>query len=145
MWLGAALLAALVVAPHAFAILPSRAEAGDFIGAVLLVVNLGAIGTGLFAAGASVMAGRRRKTRTILATAMAIAGAISLRLQEMLASMRAAIDPIDALAPDDPRRLAFGAWHAVSMVVLLIAVILALGTIAADYSGTSSVSGNRQP
>ncbi|MBW7933621.1 MAG: DUF4149 domain-containing protein, partial [Gemmatimonadaceae bacterium] len=43
MWLGGALLTVAVVAPGAFAVLPTRALAGEMVGRVLPVVFAGAI------------------------------------------------------------------------------------------------------
>jgi hypothetical protein len=46
--------------------------------------------------------------------------------------MRAAMGPIDAVPPDDPRRKAFGALHGISMLILLIGMIAAAASIALE-------------
>lgn len=145
-WLGAALLTAFVVAPHAFASFATRAQAGEFVGGILLAVYLGALAAGLIGLGAAVMEGPRRRARGALSGAVIVTAIASLLIRAKLAAMRAALGPIDALDPADAGRRAFGAWHGVSMLVLLAGMIAALAAVLAAYeSGTSSVSGNRQP
>jgi hypothetical protein len=146
LWLGAALLTAFVVAPHAFGSFATRAEAGEFVGGILLAVYLGGLAAGLIALGVAVLEEHRRRLRAPLGGAVIAAAIVSLCLRAKLAAMRATLGPIDALDPADPGRRAFGAWHGVSMLVLLAGMIAALAAVLATYErGTSSVSGNRQP
>lgn len=129
LWMGAALLTITVVAPGAFAVLPTRALAGDMVGRVLPVVFAGAIlvpalvlwlvpavRRSLPAAGASVLAA---------ASSLAALGLVNPRIAALRA---AAVVPIDQLLPLDPRRTMFALLHVVS-VALLGAAMLALGIL----------------
>lgn len=126
-WLGAALLASAVVAPAAFAVLPSRTLAGALVGRVLpvlfwsgmalgvVVLLVGrSIGAGLFGAG----------------SAVALAGACAaaqLVIAPRIEAVRASIGgPVDALDLSDPRRQLFGKLHGVSVLCLGIAGLAAL-------------------
>ncbi|MEP6620708.1 MAG: DUF4149 domain-containing protein [bacterium] len=126
-WIGAALLVAAVVAPAAFAVLPSRTLAGALVGRVLpvlfwsgMLLGIGvcalsrAAGAGLIGAGAS--------------AAFAVACAIAqLYIAPKIESVRAAIGgAVDALDPSDPRRQAFGRLHGFSVLWMGVAGIGAL-------------------
>lgn len=133
MWLGAALLAAFSVAPAAFAALPTRAEAGSFVGGILRFVYAG----GIVASVAALLVtgsrgGSRRNVRLGLAAIVALASAGSFAIAAKIGAMRAALGPIDALPPDDPQRRTFGMLHGVSVLVLFVAMVAALLAIALE-------------
>ncbi len=121
-WLGAALLLAASVAPAAFGALPSRDLAGAVIGRVLPVVFISGALAGLFAF---------LLTRSWPGLAMAVACAIAqFGVDARIARLRAAIGgPVDALAADDPRRVAFGRLHGVSVTLLGLAMIGAAAVV----------------
>ena len=126
LWLGAALLTVTVVAPGAFAVLPTRALAGEMVGYVLPVVFSGAIAVPVLAL--VIDPGARRSGISIFASACsAIAAVTALAVvNPRIAALRVvAAMPIDQLSPDDPRRTMFGLLHAAS-VILLGAAMLAL-------------------
>ena len=138
-WLGAALLFSAVVAPAAFAVLPSRALAGALVGRVLPVIlwtglALGALSALLALRGAAVP---YRPWRLGGAVGMAAGCAVAqLVIGPRIGRLRAAIGPsLEALAADDPQRVAFGRLHAFSVawlgVAMLAAVVLAVGTALA--------------
>jgi len=126
-WLGAASLVAAVVAPAAFAVLPSRALAGALVGRVLPV---------LFWSGALVGVATLAITWSLPARAGRVAAAVVLAgtciaaqlvVAPRIERVRAAIaGPMDALAPTDPRRLEFGRLHGVSVGLLGLAAVAAL-------------------
>jgi hypothetical protein len=128
-WLGAAVLLAAVVAPAAFATLPSRALAGAVVGRVLPVVFVSGIAVGALAGAlalappAAPFARVRAVAAAVLAGACAVAQfAVGPRIHRL----REAIGPsIEALATDDPRRAAFGRLHALSVAWM------GVGTLAA--------------
>ena len=127
-WLGAAGLAGFVVAPAAFAALPTRAAAGTFVGGILGPVNVWCVLAGLVALGTvAVRGGRLRSSRWAAAGVLLAAGVASVVLRAKIGAMREALGPIDALAADDPGRRAFGALHGISMVVMLVGLIAAAG------------------
>lgn len=126
LWLGAALLTVTVVAPGAFAVLPTRAMAGDMVGRVLPVVFAGAI-----IVPALVLWITPAARRSALAVAMGVLSMLSAAVALAVVSPRiaalrmVAVVPIDQLAPGDPRRTLFGLLHVIS-VALLGAAMLAL-------------------
>ncbi len=128
-WLGATIIVGAVVAPAAFAVLPSRTLAGALVGRVLPPLFWSGVAVGLAAAAAA----RRAQRRSALAAALVIALA-SLVAQVVVAprieSVRqSAGGPIDALARDDARRVAFGRLHGVSVVLLGLAGLSASVTL----------------
>ena len=120
-WIGAALLTAAVVAPAAFAVLPTRALAGALVGRVLPTLFVaGALLTAIAAGAAWRDTGRFAVARVALGTLAAVACVIAqFVIARRIEVLRAAIGPnLEALSPSDPRRLAFGKLHGLSVVSL---------------------------
>src|SRR6478672_3587044 len=125
-WLGAALLVATVVAPAAFAVLPTRTLAGALVGRVLpvifwsgmtlgVVVALlgGRIGLGKFGIASSI----------VLAAASAVAQlVVTPRIEALRVSIGGAVDALDVT---DPRRMAFGRMHGISVLLMGIGMVAA--------------------
>ncbi|MFA6166229.1 MAG: DUF4149 domain-containing protein [Gemmatimonadaceae bacterium] len=144
LWLGAALLTVAVVAPGAFAVLPTRALAGEMVGRVLPVVFAGAI-----LVPAAVLAivpwARRSGVAVTASVAAAVAAGVALWVvNPRIAALRAAaVVPIDQLAPSDPRRTMFGLWHGVSVALLglamlvFVALLVQLARAAAERAPSS--------
>jgi hypothetical protein len=132
-WLGAALLTAAVVAPAAFAVLPTRSLAGALVGRVLppLFVAgfaLNAVAAWLTQRSGGPYAAPRVWLAMLAALACAVAQFVIARRIELL---RAAIGPnLDALAPGDPRRAAFGKLHGLSVASLGLAMLAAAAVVA---------------
>ena len=129
LWQGAAVLTIAVVAPGAFAVLPTRALAGEMVGYVLPVVFAGAIVVPVTALVVDPAA--RRSLLSVLAAAIAViaAGLALAVVNPRIAALRVvAVVPIDQLNPTDPRRAMFGILHALS-VALLGTAMLALGAL----------------
>lgn len=132
-WLGAAILVAAVVAPAAFAVLPSRSLAGALVGRVLPVVFWSGIIAGLVVAALGWPTIDGRLPRTIAALALTLACAVAqLGISPRIAALRVAVGgPMDSLDPSDPRRQAFGRLHALSVawmgaggIAALVALVL---------------------
>jgi len=137
LWLGAALLFVAAVAPAAFAVLPSRALAGLLVGRVLPVLFWSGMAVGLVLLPA--LTGWRRAAAALLV--LACAGAqlgVAPRIRQLRVELGADIEAVDAA---DPRRVEFGRWHAVS-VVLLGAGMLAAASLAAGELLRSAGSQN---
>jgi hypothetical protein len=132
-WLGAAALTGGVVAPAAFAVLPSRALAGALVGRVLPPIFVAGIVAGLLASALLWSAGgvgRGLRTALPLVVALACAGA-QLGVAPRIARVRAAIGPsVEALAPTDPLRREFGRLHGVSVALLGVAAVAAVAGVA---------------
>lgn len=124
---------AAVVAPTAFDVLPSRAFAGELVGRVLGPLYVAGIAIGLVAALLEwrIRAAPMRPARVGAPLAMALAcAAAQLLIAPRIASVRAAIGAsIDLVSPDDPRRIAFGRLHALSVAYLAVAMLAALLTL----------------
>ena len=132
-WLGASTLFAAVVAPAAFAALPSRALAGAVVGRVLPVIFV----TGIVVALAAVSldrasGGRAPRVRRVALLVMALAcGAAQFVVAPRIERARADLGgAVDALAPSDPRRVAFGRLHAISVAGMGLAMVAAGAAIA---------------
>jgi hypothetical protein len=123
-WLGAAILVAAVVAPAAFAVLPTRALAGALVGRVLPVLFYGGAAVGLIVT----VLGRTTMPALMRMIAGAVMTATCLAAQLLVAPRieRVRIDagrPIDELTVGDPRRTTFGRLHGASVVLLGVAAI----------------------
>lgn len=120
-WLGVAVFVAAVLAPAAFAVLPTRALAGALVARALPILFISGIVTGSLVVALS--AGRSRLASLgglLLLSGNAAASMVEQRLHAMLVAMGA---PIDAIAGTDPRRIAFGRLHGLSVLVLGVGVV----------------------
>jgi hypothetical protein len=126
-WLGAAALLAAVVAPAAFAVLPSRSLAGDVVGRVLPVVFWSGMVVGVVVAAIEWRSAAPSRARVVSAAVVALACAASqLYFGSRIARLRAEIGgPVDALVPGDPQRALFGRLHGLSVLGLGLAMIAA--------------------
>jgi hypothetical protein len=131
LWLGAALLTAAVVAPAAFAVLPTRALAGALVGRVLPVIFVGGLAAGATAAFLGGAAGPFGRGRLTLAVATAALCAVAqFGVTPRLQSLRAELGPdVEAVARTDPRRQAFGRLHGVSVLLMGAAGLAAGGAL----------------
>ena len=131
-WLGAVALFGAVVAPSAFAVLPSRALAGALVGRVLPALFI----TGIIV-GALVMAAARWNTakrgRGVLVAGLAIVIAcvvaqfvIGHQIERVRASLPGALDELPA---GDPMRVTFGRLHGLSVAGLGLAAAAASASI----------------
>ena len=131
-WLGAAVLVATVVAPAAFAVLPTRTLAGALVGRVLPVLFI----AGLVVALASLWLDSGDRGRAIrVRRAMLVVAAVSCAAAQFVVAprierVRKEIDgPVEQLSPGDPRRIAFGRLHAASVAWLGLAMVAAVTTL----------------
>ncbi|HEY7234669.1 MAG TPA: DUF4149 domain-containing protein [Gemmatimonadaceae bacterium] len=127
-WIGAAALFALVVAPAAFAVLPTRTLAGALVGRVLPVIFYAGVVIGSIIVLLDLMGATGSWGRTAAGAVSALSCAVAqLVVGRRIEQLRLAIGgPLDALAADDPRRLAFGRLHAISVGWLGIAMVAAI-------------------
>ena len=131
-WLGAVLLAAAVVAPAAFAVLPSRTLAGALVGRVLPAIFWSGLILGVVVA---VLARLMGAGTLGIGAALSFAAACAvaqLSIAPRIERVRAAIGgPVDALDPLDPRRQAFGRLHGLSVLWMGIGALAALVALVA--------------
>ena len=129
-WLGAAILVAAVIAPAAFAVLPTRTLAGALVGRVLPVLFWSGmvIGVVVAALAARLPAPAWRVGGAVTLAAACIAA--QLVVAPRIESVRAAIGgPVDALDPADPRRQAFGRLHGLSVAWMGLGMLGACVTL----------------
>jgi hypothetical protein len=138
-WLGAAVLVAAVVAPAAFAVLPSRTLAGALVGRVLPVLFWSGMVVGVAVALVTwSMPARGSRISAALALAASCAAAqlvVAPRIERVRIQVGGAVDALD---PTDPRRQAFGrlhgmsvAWMGVGMLAALLCLLLLVRLTAA--------------
>ena len=127
LWLGAAVVVAGVVAPAAFAVLPSRTLAGALVGRVLPVLFWSGAAVGVLAAvlARAVPDG----LACMLAVTVACLSAQLIVAPRIEAVRRSVEGPIDALAREDARRIAFGRLHGASVALLGAAAVAATAAL----------------
>jgi len=128
-WLGATIIVGAVVAPAAFAVLPSRTLAGAVVGRVLPALFWSGAVIGVFAA---VMARRSHQMSAVVAALVIAAASLSAQLivAPRIEAVRASVGgPIDGLPRDDARRLLFGRLHGASVALLGVAALAASVTL----------------
>lgn len=133
LWLGAAIFFSAAVAQSAFAVLPSRELAGAIVNRTLMILNYGGIIIGLILLATSVLNKEKinrlkmwvEQGLLLFLTAACAFGqfVIGARLHNIRQQIGR---PIDELAADDPLRIAFGALHGYSVLVLAFAMLAAL-------------------
>ena len=120
-WIGVAVFVAAVIAPAAFAVLPTRALAGALVGQALPVLFVSGIVVAAVVITLHANAARAAASGgLVLLCGNAFALMIENRLHALLVSIGA---PIDSIAITDPRRMAFGRMHGVSVLLMGIAVL----------------------
>ncbi|MFL6230022.1 MAG: DUF4149 domain-containing protein [Pyrinomonadaceae bacterium] len=150
LWLGGAVFFSFVVAPTAFAVLPTHELAGRVVTHTIAVVNVGGCIVGL-ALLASAFFDRRDVARSrarlvevlSLAIVAAACGIGHWVVAARMVALRAAMGrPIDAVAADDPTRAAFNSLHGYSvglMGVAMLAGVVALLLIGRRRRMTQSL------
>jgi|UPI00035CE031 tryptophan-rich sensory protein len=129
--LGCLVVAGYIVAPVLFAEASSHAQAGLLAGAIFKVCNQGVLVLGAAAAAFYWQLGERRKRVWLPLLLLCLLIAVNaFVLTPIMAELKAAAGPIDALAVDDPQRQTFGMWHGVSAVLHLCASISSAWLIA---------------
>jgi hypothetical protein len=130
-WLGAAIVVAAVVAPAAFAVLPTRTLAGALVGRVLPSLFWSGAVVGLVAAllARAQPHGNARRVSALALTLACVAAQLGVapRIERVRAS---AGGPIDALPRADSRRVAFSRLHGVSIALLGAAAVAGATGIA---------------
>ena len=131
LWVGAGLLFVSVVAPAAFAVLPTRTLAGLLVGRVLPVLFVSGIAVGAVVAGLAARGGPVSTWRVagglVVAAACAVAHFwIGGRIERLRAELGGALESLPA---GDPQRALFGQLHALSVAGLGLAGLAAAATL----------------
>jgi hypothetical protein len=134
-WLGAMMFFSFVVAPSAFAVLPTRELAGALVTSVLSKTDLAGLAAGPFLMiliALSWKADRSRTTnkviRIILLAVMSGAAALSrLFITPSMVSLRESMGGlIDDVPLEDPLRVQFDQFHQYSVAVMSLAIFAGL-------------------
>ena len=142
-WLGGLIFFAFVLAPTAFAVLPSRHLAGSVVGRSLGTLHWMGIFSGIIFLGSSILHNRLTKgtahvfaARHVLICLMIALTLISqFGIIPRIDALRASIGEIDSVPPDNPARTQFDGLHIWSTrvesgVFLLGLVVVYLTTVA---------------
>jgi hypothetical protein len=133
-WLGAAIIVAAVVAPAAFAVLPTRTLAGALVGRVLPVLFLGGAAVGILVA--LLARGPASGVARIVAAAAMVIACLAAQFLVAPRIERIRLDaggPIDQLAPGDPRRTSFGRLHGTSVALLGVAALAGAAALVLTF------------
>ena len=136
LWLGAAGFFSVAVAPAVFAVVPTRTLAGAVVGQLLPAIYYSGITTGVVLIGVDLAIRREWQWggREIAGLVMIAACSIAqLYIGPRIERLRAEIGgPLESLAVDDARRVAFGrlhgasvAWLGAAMLAAVVALVLA--------------------
>jgi hypothetical protein len=150
LWLGGAILFSAIVAPSLFAALPTRTLAGAVVGRVLpsifysgMVVGLATMVLDWRGRGEWTWRGGTTGGLIVLLSCAIAQLVVSPRIERVRASIGGMLD---SLAPDDPRRAAFGRLHAVSVGWLGVAMLCAgITAIVAARSLQARISDRQTP
>ena len=132
-WVGAAFFVGVLLAPGAFALLPTRELAGSVVGMALTRLHWLACACGviylasrfaLAKGGAAFWKGAPILVIVMLLLTLASHHIITPRLQGLRAQMAADHGSIDATPKDSPLRQQFGALHGVSSTAALLGLLL---------------------
>jgi uncharacterized membrane protein len=137
-WTGSILFLTLIVAPGAFATMPTRELAGSLVGMALTRLHfLGYIAGALFL-GASFIDARSAtavaRPAAVLVIVMLLLAvvsqhAITPRIVSLRAQMSAEHGSLDATPKDHPLRVQFGKLHGVSTLLELAVLLLGLAAL----------------
>ena len=126
-WIGAAMITVAVVAPGAFAVLPSRTMAGTMVGRVLPALFVAGMVIGILVAVVTSSAPSAGVPRWASASALVSALAcfvaqfgITPRLDRLRAEIGGSVD---ALPAGDARRVAFGLLHGYNVAGLGVSMV----------------------
>lgn len=131
LWLGGAVFFSFVVAPSAFAVLPTHELAGAVVTRTIAVVNVGGFVVGLLLLATALLgreAARRRAARLVEVISLAVlavaCGVGHWVVAARMIALRAAWGrPIDRVPPDDPARVAFDSLHNYSVGLMCAAIV----------------------
>lgn len=144
LWLGAAAFFSFAVAPALFATLPSRTLAGQVVGRTLPIVFYLGMAAGAVVVVLQTTGGRGgiRDVRALCGCLMVAACAVAqFIIGRRIDRLRDALGgPIESLAADDARRIAFGRLHGASVAWLGIAMLAAGVAVVLAWRANASSS-----
>jgi hypothetical protein len=144
LWLGAAGFFTTAVAPAAFAVLPTKTLAGEVVGRLLPAVFYSGMVVGVLIIAFEIAAHGpwNWRGREGLGALMVVSCAIAqLVVGPRIERLRSEIGvPLETLASDDARRIAFGRLHGISVAWLGLAMLAAVVAMVLAARATQSRS-----
>jgi len=145
-WIGGLIFFAFVVAPAAFAVLPSRHLAGNIVGRSLGILHWMGIFSGLVFLTSSLIYNRLTRGSThafaarhiILVLMLALTLISQFGIIPRMDTLRASMGEIDSVPPDNPARVQFDALHVWSTRVEGGVLLLGLAAVYLAASAFSS-------
>lgn len=141
MMLGLLLVPGYLVAPVLFHYAESQAQAGMLAGEIFHLANRGILLFGIAVAAFWFRSeeGQGGLRWSLLALLLLLVGINEFALAPVMAGIKEAMGPIDAVPKDDPERMRFGMWHGISALLHMISTISALLLVAlANRQGGAS-------
>lgn len=116
-----------IVAPVLFAHAGSAELAGMLAGNVFHLANTGVLILGVAVASFWLRGGSAGKLNwSLMLILLAAVAANEFALAPVMQEIKQAAGPMDALAKDDPQRMAFGMWHGISALLHMLASLAAI-------------------
>jgi hypothetical protein len=142
-WIGGLIFFAFVVAPAAFAVLPTTHVAGNLVGRTLGILHWMGIFSGFVFLASSLLYSRLTRgkahpfaARNLMIVAMLILTLVSqFGIIPRMDTLRASIGEIDSVPPDNPARMQFDVLHVWSTRVE--GGVLLLGLVAIYLAASS--------
>jgi len=137
LWVGAAFFVGVLLAPGAFALLPTRQLAGDVVGMALTRLHwLAYVCGAVYFAAAFALSGERTPQRTalilvalMLALTVVSHQVVTPKLAGLRLQMTAENGSIDATPKESPLRQEFGKLHGVSSAAELLVLLFGVAAI----------------
>jgi uncharacterized membrane protein len=136
-WIGGLIFFSFVLAPTVFSVLPTRQLAGNVVSRSLGIMHGMAMACGIIFAGTSMInsrvvngAAQPFALRHLLVYAMLLLTLVSmLAVAPRMLALRSQMEPIDAVAQDDARRVEFNRLHHWSTRLEGSVLVLGLGLL----------------
>ena len=137
-WVGAALFVGLLLAPGAFATLPTRELAGNVVGMALARLHLLGYACGALYLAASLIAARGvaglARPAAICVIAMLLVTTVShhginAKLADLRAQMASEFGSVDATPKDHALRAEFGKLHGISSALELLVMLIGVAAL----------------
>jgi len=135
--LGLLLVPGYLAAPVLFQHAASQAQAGMLAGELFHIANRGVLLLAVAVAGFWLKQGGQGGWRWGgLVLLVILVAANEFALTPIMAEIKQAMGPIDAVPKDDPERLRFGMWHGISALIHLMATLAAMLLVALNSRGS---------
>ncbi len=138
---GGGTLLTFIVAPTVFSMLSSRTESGNLVAAILRKlawIQWSGLVSLIFAEILKFTSFNSFATRDWIVTGLIILLVLTLvfsltLVQYKIEKIRAQVTSFDELPQDDPLRKAFGMWHGISMLCMILSLVLGAAVLLLEF------------